>query len=157
MPAAASFDGFPADWDEEGGDWATLRRLPPEAISEQIVLDKRRLATRLGFTSQVNPGGKKHRLPSGRVPDLWCEERVVGEVKNRITATWRPRQIEDYIKECEATYGGKWRGVLVQGEPDMAPNALPRLTKSLYNDRITAWTVYRRKLTRTAVARRLFP
>ena len=141
-PPAATFDSYPADWNERGGDWSR-HRLPPEAI----VLDKDRVARRLGFPSRVNPAGKKQRLLNGRYPDLWCEDGVVGEVKNQVTAAWGPAQIEDYIDQCDLQWPEhQWRGLLVQGEPAMAPNAIPRLTSSRHAHRVEVWTVRKKRL-----------
>ena len=117
LPPIASFEGHEADWDQLGGNWSG-ERLPLEAIAENIVLDRNRVARRLGFPSQVNPGGRKQRLLDGTIPDLWCAEGVVGEVKNQITAQWGPAQLENYIDQCDAQWPEyKWRGLLVQGVP----------------------------------------
>lgn len=104
--------------------------------------DHEKIARRLGFPSPVNPNRTKQRLPNGRWPDLWCEDGVVGEVKNQVTARWGPDQIEDYIEQCDARWPAhRWRGILVQGQPDMAPNALSRLADSRCRDRIEVWAV----------------
>jgi hypothetical protein len=138
LPRAPSFEGFEPDWDEESGDWGRYR-LPPEAIVERIVLDKDRVARKLGFPSGVI---SQQHLSNGRRPDLWCADGVVGEVKNQVTARWGPDQIEDYIEQCDRQWPAhRWRGVLVQGEPDMAPNALPRLKSSRYRRRLEVWAV----------------
>jgi hypothetical protein len=135
------FEEGEIDFGEEGGKWGP-RTLPREVITEEIVLDESRIATRLGFPSPVNPGGRKKRLGNGRFPDLWCPDGVVGEVKNLITADWGPAQIEDYIRQCDEDWPEHtWTGVLVQGEPEMAPNALPRLEESPYRDRISVFSL----------------
>lgn len=82
LPAAAGFEGNDADWEQGGGDWSGFR-LPPEQIVEDLVLDKGRIARKLGFPLQVNPSKTKQRLPNGRVPDLWCERGVVGGSRTR--------------------------------------------------------------------------
>jgi hypothetical protein len=158
LPAAASFKGHEADWREGGGDWGR-HNLPPEAIAEDIVLDRARIARKLGFPSPVNPEGVKKRLANGRYPDLWCAEGVVGEVKNQVTARWGPDQIEDYIAQCDRQWPHyRWRGILVQGQPEMAPNARPRLSASGYRRRLEVWTVYEDEERRGRLTvRRLYP
>jgi len=137
-PPSPGFVGFEADWSQKLGVW-NVPKLPPERITEEIVLDKGRLARKLGFPSNVT--GQK-MLANGRRPDLWCRHGVVGEVKNQITAAWGPAQIEDYIEQCDRQWPEyNWRGVLVQGVPAMAPNAPPRLRESRYRERISVWTV----------------
>jgi hypothetical protein len=146
LPPKATFDEHAARWDEEGGDWSG-HRIPPEAIVEAIVLRRSRIARLVGFPSQVNPSGKKQRLGNGRCPDLWCTDGVVGDAKNQVTAAWGPAQIEDYIDQCDVQWPHhEWRGVLVQGEPEMAPNAEPRLRASRYADRIQVWRVRKRRI-----------
>lgn len=141
LPPCPEFEDGETDHDEEGGKWGP-RALPREVITEQIVLDRIRIAERLGFPSVVNPGGPKKRLSNGRYPDLWCAEGVVGEVKNQVTAAWGPGQIEDYIRQCDADWPEfEWRGVLVQGEEEMAPNAERRLEESPCLDRIEVFSV----------------
>jgi hypothetical protein len=157
LPAAVAFDEDAADWREEGGDWSGFR-LPPEQIVEDLVLNRRRLARRIGFPSKVNPGGHKRRLPSGRVPDLWCDEGVVGDAKNQVRVDWGPDQIEDYIAECDGTWPAyRWRGVLVQGDPLLPPSAQTRLQKSPYRDRLTVWFVAKRDHSPRYDVERLFP
>ena len=149
LPRSASFEGFEADWSESSGEWGQYS-LPREEIVEEIVLNKGRVARKLGFPSPVNPDGRKRRLSNGRYPDLWCTDGVVGEVKNQVTARWGPEQIEDYIEQCDLQWPEHaWRGVLVQGEPEMAPNAVARLNSSRYRDRLEVWTVQkgRRRIT----------
>jgi hypothetical protein len=81
---------------------------------------------------------------------------VVGEVKNQITADWGPGQIEDYIRQCDEDWPGfEWRGVLVQGEEEMAPNAERRLEESAYLDRIEVYSVREGKRGRIEVERLL--
>lgn len=141
LPPAPDFEDGETDHDEEGGKWGP-RTLPREIITEEIVLNRSRIAKRLGFPSAVNPDGRKKRLSNGRYPDLWCAEGVVGEVKNQITADWGPGQIEDYIRQCDEDWPEfKWRGVLVQGEEEMAPNAERRLEESPFLDRIEVYSV----------------
>jgi len=141
LPPAVSFEDCEPDWDAEGGDWSG-ERLPPEIIVELVVVDDKDIARKLGFRSPVNPAGRKQRLRNGRYPDLWSSQWVVGEVKNQVTARWGPEQLEDYIEQCDAQWPAHhWRGVLVQGQPEMAPNALPRLRASRYVDRIEVWSV----------------
>jgi hypothetical protein len=153
LPRAASFEGFEADWHEESGEWGRYS-LPPEAIVEGIVLDKDRVARKLGFLSRVT---RQQPLSNGRRPDLWCADGVVGEVKNQVTARWGPEQIEDYIEQCDLQWPEhRWRGVLVQGEPEMAPNALPRLKSSRYRRRLEVWTVQKKGRLRITVDQ-LFP
>lgn len=156
LPPAADFHGFEADWRQPGGLWGRAS-LPPEAIVEEIVLNEDEVARRLGFPSPVNPNGGKVHLSNGRIPDLWCSAGVVGEVKNQVTARRGPDQIEDYIAQCDTQWSAhQWRGVLVQGEPEMAPNALPRLKTSRYRDRLQVWTVRQESTGRIAVEL-LFP
>ena len=141
LPPAARFEGYEVDWEIESGDWGRWR-LPPEAIVEGIVLNEHGIARKLGFPSRVNPAGHKRRLLNGRYPDLWCPDGVVGEVKNQVTARWGPDQVEDYIEQCDLQWPAhEWRGVLVQGELDMAPNAFSRLKRSQYRRRLEVWTV----------------
>lgn len=141
MPPTAKFEDWEPDWDAEGGNWSG-ERLPPELIVELIVLDDEDIARELGFRSTVNPNGRKQRLRNGRYPDLWSRRGVVGEVKNQVTARWGPEQIEDYIEQCDAQWPDhEWRGILVQGHPEMAPNAIARLRKSRYTKRIEVWSV----------------
>jgi hypothetical protein len=74
-----------------------------------------------------------------------------------VTAQWGPDQIEDYIEQCDLQWPAhEWRGVLVQWEPEMAPNALPRLRRSRYRRRLTAWAV-QQDSTGATTAERLFP
>jgi hypothetical protein len=156
LPPVASFEAFPPNWREAGGDWSGSR-LPPEIIVEDIVLDKGHVARRLGFPSRVNPYGRKQKLLNGRYPDLWCPDGVVGDVKNMVTANWGPDQIEDYIEQCDAEWPNyRWRGLLIQGEPDMPPNAYARLQSSRYRRRIEVWAVEQGRLGRVSVTQ-LFP
>ena len=85
----------PVDWQALGGDWGR-RSLPREKVAELIVLDKDRIARKIGFPGdvEVNPGGHKKTLGNEKQPDLWCERGVVGEVKNQITASWGRGQLE---------------------------------------------------------------
>lgn len=155
MPPAADFEGHEPDWSEHGGDWRG-RRLPLEAIAERMVLDEDRVARQVGFASTVNPGGSKQRLGNGGIPDFWCAQGVVGDAKNQVNAKWGPDQLEGYIEQCDAEWPShRWRGVLVQGEPEMAPNALPCLRESRYADRIEVWAVSKSRLRTEAI--RLFP
>ncbi|MGI8730454.1 MAG: hypothetical protein ACR2LK_10775 [Solirubrobacteraceae bacterium] len=109
---------------------------------ELVVVDDDDIERELGFRSPVNPGGRKQRLQNGRYPDLWSRQGIVGEVKNQVTARWGPEQIEDYIEQCDAQWPDhRWRGILVQGQPAVAPNALPRLRASRYTKRIEVWSV----------------
>ena len=147
----------PADWAQPGGDWAA-RRLPPERIVEEIVLNRRRVARRLGFPERVNPDGKKKRLANGTYPDLWCAQGVVGDAKNQVSAKWGPEQIAGYIDECNRQWprAGGWRGILVQGEREMAPNALPALKKNRHAKQIEVWHVSERRLVGHRIER-LYP
>lgn len=156
LPKAPSFDGE-ADWDEGGGNWSG-ERLPPEKITEDLVLNEHRVAGKLGLPPPVNPNGTKVRLPNGKIPDLWCESGVVGDVKNQVTARWGPEQLEGYIEQCDLEWPAhQWRGLLVQGEPEMAPNALPRLQQSRYRERIEVWLVSKRRRGPGHHVKRLFP
>jgi hypothetical protein len=152
LPPASGFSR-PAKWNERGGDWAR-RSLPPEAIVEALVRDNSRLARTIGFPSEV---ATQVPLGNGKRPDLWCDAGVVGDAKNQVTATWGPEQIEGYIAQCDRQWPkvAPWRGVLVQGEPEIAPNARPRLESSEYRDRIQVWNVSKRRFGR-AVSRQLF-
>jgi hypothetical protein len=141
LPPAPEFEEGETDHGEEGGKWGP-RTLPREVITEEIVLNRARIAKRLGFPSPVNPGARKKRLGNGRYPDVWCADGVVGEVKNQVTADWGPGQIEDYIRQCDEEWPEfEWKGVLVQGEEEMAPNAERRLEASPYIDRIEVFSV----------------
>jgi hypothetical protein len=154
LPPAPSFDGSPPQWRAEGGDWGRIS-LPPEIIIEDVVRDNGRIARKLGFPSQVIT---QRRLGNGLRPDFWCADGVVGDAKNMVTAAWGPDQIEDYVEQCDAQWPeNRWRGILVQGEPEMAPNALPRLKASPYRRRIEVWTVTKKGRTGRILARRLFP
>jgi hypothetical protein len=130
----------------------------PERITEEIVLNRARIAKRLGFPSAVNPDDRKKRLGNGKYPDLWCADGVVGEVKNQITADWGPAQIEDYIRQCDEDFPefAPWQGILVQGEGEMAPNALHRLEESPHADRVEVYSVSKGKRGPIEV-KRLFP
>ncbi len=154
LPAAPPLRGDEADWDAAGGDWSG-ERLPPEEVTEKLMADKHRIARKLGFVGEIRA---QKTLANGKRPDLWCEAGVVGDVKNQVTADWGPGQLEGYIKQCDPEYPEhQWRGVLVQGLPEMAPSALPRLEKSPYRDRIEVWTVTRKRRLSPVQARRLFP
>lgn len=147
FPPAADFADHPVNWSESGGLWAG-ERLPPEAIVEQLVLNRSRVARRIGFPGKVNPDGNKQVLANGRVPDLWSAEGVVGDAKNQVNALWGPQQIRDYIEQCDAQWPSdrSWRGILVQGVPEMAPSALSELATGRYHDRIEVWTVTKRRV-----------
>jgi hypothetical protein len=153
LPPEACFGECPAEWKERGGDWGR-HSLPPEAIVEELVRDRSRLARKLGFSTKV---ATQVILANGKRPDLWCDAGVVGDAKNRVTATWGPEQIEGYISQCDTQWpkAAPWRGVLVQGEPEMAPNARARLEASAYRDRIEVWSVFKGRFGR-ATSRRLF-
>jgi hypothetical protein len=153
LPPAATFTKAETNWREKGGDWGQYS-LPPEAIQERLVHDMASVARKLGFTSRVH---RQKHLSNGRIPDLWCDAGVVGEVKNQVTAARGPDQIEDYIEQCERQWPEhSWRGVLVQGQPEMAPNAYPRLKESKYRRRIEVWAVQEEGRGRVTVDR-LFP
>jgi hypothetical protein len=153
LPPPATFQAHPADWDQLGLNWSG-ERLPPERIVEEIVANKARVARKLGFRSAVV--AQKH-LANGRRPDLWCDAGVVGDAKNQVTAAWGPQQIEEYIDQCDRQWPAhRWRGVLVQGIPEMAPNALPRLMSSRHADRIEVWAITRRRSVGRKL-QRLFP
>ena len=153
LPPEADFAEHPAKWKERGGDWGR-HSLPPEAIVEALVRDNSRLARKLGFSTKVTT---QVILANGKRPDLWCDAGVVGDAKNLVTATWGPEQIEGYIAQCDTQWPKvpPWRGVLVQGEPDIAPNARSRLEASEYRDRIEVWSVFKSRFGR-ATSRRLF-
>jgi hypothetical protein len=158
LPPAVDLQDSQPNWADDGGVWSG-ERLPPEAIVERIVLNERQVAQKLGFRSPVNPRGRRQQLltkPNPRYPDLWSAEGVVGDAKNQVTARWGPEQLEDYIEQCDLQWPAyRWRGVLVQGEPEMAPNAHRRLKQSRYASRIEVWRVSK-GASRTDVAR-LFP
>ncbi|MDQ2765410.1 MAG: hypothetical protein M3Y22_18610 [Pseudomonadota bacterium] len=157
LPAAPPLRGDEADWDAAGGDWSG-ERLPPEEVTEKLMADKRRIAHKLGLVGEIRALGNKKRLANGKVPDLWCEAGVVGDVKNQVTADWGPGQLDGYLEQCDLEYPEhQWRGVLVQGLPEMAPNALHRLEKSPYRERIEVWAVTRKHRLSPVQARRLFP
>ena len=153
LPHQADFAEWPVDGKERGGDWGR-HSLPPEAIVEALVRDNSRLARKLGFSTKV---ATQVILANGKRPDLWCDAGVVGDAKNRVTATWGPGQIEGYIAQCDTQWPkvAPWRGVLVQGELQMAPNTRPRLEASDYRDRIEVWSVSKSRFGRTT-SRRLF-
>jgi hypothetical protein len=153
LPRRADFAECPAEWKERGGDWGR-RSLPPEAIVEALVRDKARLARKLGFSTKV---ATQVILANGKRPDLWCDAGVVGDAKNRVTATWGPAQIEGYLTQCDKQWPkvAPWRGVLVQGEPELAPSARVRLDASEYRDQIEVWSVFRSRFGRTT-SRHLF-
>ena len=153
LPPVAGFDEYPAEWKARGGDWGR-HSLPPEALVEALVRDKSHLARKLGFSTKV---ATQVILANGKRPDLWCDAGVVGDAKNRVTATWGPEQIEGYISQCDTQWpkAAPWRGVLVQGEPEIAPNARPRLEASKYHDRIELYSVFKSRFGR-ATSRRLF-
>lgn len=155
LPVAATFDEA-ADWSQDGGRWSG-ERLAPELITETLVRDKKRIAKRVGLIAPVNPTGTRKRLANGRIPDLWCEAGVVGEVKNQVTAAWGPEQLEGYINQCDEEWPERapWSGVLVQGVPEMAPNAWARLEDGRYHGRIEVWAVTQKH--RRVSARKLFP
>jgi hypothetical protein len=148
MPPAAGFHEHPVNWSEPSGAWGRLRRLPPEVIVEHLVLNRSRVARRIGFPGQVNPGGKKQILANGRIPDLWCAEGVVGDAKNQVNAQWGPQQIRDYIDQCDVQWPTHcpWHGILVQGVPEMAPSALSELSTGRHHDRIQVWSVTKRRV-----------
>jgi hypothetical protein len=58
LPPAPDFEDDETDHGEEGGKWGP-RTLPREIITEEIVLNRWRIAKRLGFPSAVNPAGRK--------------------------------------------------------------------------------------------------
>ncbi len=120
------------------------------------MLNRGRIARKLGFSSKVRT---QYTLPSRKNrPDLWCDAGVVGDAKNQVHADWGPEQIERYIDECQEVWPKhKWRGVLFQGEPEMAPNALKRLEASRYRDRIEVWSVRRRRRGLPVATQKLFP
>ena len=157
LPAAPQLRGDEADWSAPGGDWSG-ERLQAEEVTEKLMADKRRIARKLGLEGEIRALGNKRRLANGKVPDLWCDAGVVGDVKNQVTADWGPEQVEGYIEQCDREWPEhRWRGVLVQGLPEMAPSALPRLKKSRYGDRIEVWAVTRERRLSRVKARRLFP
>lgn len=94
---------------------------------------------------------------TGSAPTFGARPASLCDAKNRVRADWGPAQLEGYIEQCDRQWPGReWRGVLVQGEPDMAPDAIPRLKDSPYRDRIEVWSLTKGRLGRH-VARRLFP
>lgn len=155
FPSVASFEDDPPRFDLDGGEWGAAV-LPPEVIVEEIVAGSRRVAREIGFPTVVKT---QVTLANGKRPDLWCEDGVVGDAKNQVTATWGPAQLEGYIEQCDRQWPrpGGWRGVLVQGVPDMAPSALPMLEASRYRHRIEVWSVVRRSPISGHTIVRLFP
>lgn len=85
-------------------------------------------------------------LANGKIPDLWCEAGVVGEVKNLIGSGWGPKQLLSYMRQCDQQWPEyEWQGVLTQGEPELTPaasNAIGELPER-YRSRITVWSVAR--------------
>ncbi len=156
LPPAPAFQGDEADWSQPSYVWGKVR-LEPESITEALLGKRNRLAKKLGLEGEIYADPKKRRLGNGRFPDLWASAGVVGDVKNQVTATWGPAQVEDYIDQCDREWPEhEWRGVLVQGLPEMAPSARPRLESSRYGDRIEVWAATKRSFGR-ARFEKLFP
>jgi hypothetical protein len=154
LPPQADFSEHPAKLGKRSGGWGR-HSLPPEEIVEVLVRDSSRLARKLGFSTKVIT---QKVLANRKRPDLWCDAGVVGEVKNRVTATWGPEQIEGSIEQCDTQWPelAPWRGVLVQGEPELDSNARRRLEASKYRERIQVWRVSAEGRFYRKTAQRLF-
>jgi hypothetical protein len=119
--------------------WPMTGGLPPEKALQDAVATTRRLWRHVGFPSA--PEVERRISPRDR-PDL-IADGVVGEVKSRIGHAWGPAQLERYLYTLDRARPehAPWRGVLLHGEPSLAPAALSRLADSPDCDRIRAYGI----------------
>jgi hypothetical protein len=143
----------PPAWARRSEEWTRIGFVPEEAV-EQIVLSNRRVARAVGLPELP----VKEPLPSGKIPDFRAPG-VVGDAKSQVSASDGPEQLEGYMTECETNWpdGRPWRGVLVQCDPAMAPNARERLEDSEYSDRISVYEVHWTRWLRRPRVVQLYP
>lgn len=131
--------------------WPDTGGLAPEAITERLVVNNRRVWRTIGFPSRPEP---QRWISRSDRPDLRAPG-VVGEVKNRLRSDWGPAQIERYLRTLDREEPSEtaWRGVLIHAEPELSSATVARLRQSEYAPRIAVWGAYGGRLNRVLIER----